>query len=332
MTLSVAMTTRDGARFLPGQLASIASQIERPDELVVGDDGSVDGTVGLLEEFGRRAPFEVRVRTADSARGVVRNMEEVLGEVTGRHIALADQDDIWRADKLRRLRQAAHRVDAALVFSDAAIVDAHDRPVGAGLWSSLDVSRSQIEALVHRPPGPLLRHSCVSGCTMLFTSEVRDLALPFPEVLDDPGGPMLHDRWLALVAASIGPVVAVDDAMVSYRRHERQATGASRDRRVVQVGAALGGGLEPVRLVARARVRQVTALIERLAEREVAVTASVQSQLVDAVEHHAVRAELPARRSARLHAVLDEFRRGGYRRWSRGTTTAVVDVLRPERP
>lgn len=332
MTISVVMTTRDGARFLAAQLASIADQIERPDELVVGDDGSVDDSVAMVREFARRSPFAVRVDVADTPRGVVRNIEGVLAAATGRHIALADQDDVWRADKLRRLRQAADRVDAALVFSDAEIIDAHGRPVGATLWSSLDVSPRQIDALVRRPPGPLLRHSCVSGCTMMVTAQVRDLALPFPDELDDPDGPMLHDRWLALVAASVGPVVALDEALVSYRRHDRQVTGARRAGRVAQVGEQLGLGIEPVRAVARARLGQLSALIERLVEREVAVAPSVGAQLADAITHQTVRADLHPRRSARFGAVVAELRRGGYRRWSHGPATAVIDVLRRGRP
>jgi glycosyltransferase involved in cell wall biosynthesis len=43
-TISVAVTTCNGERFLGEQLRSIAAQVRLPDELVVADDQSTDQT------------------------------------------------------------------------------------------------------------------------------------------------------------------------------------------------------------------------------------------------------------------------------------------------
>ena len=61
--ISVALCTYDGARFLGAQLESFATQIRLPDELVVCDDHSSDGTAAVLRDFARRAPFPVRILT-----------------------------------------------------------------------------------------------------------------------------------------------------------------------------------------------------------------------------------------------------------------------------
>ena len=61
LSVSVAMATYNGAGFIGAQLASIAAQTRTPDELVVCDDGSDDGTVEIIERFAREAPFEVRL-------------------------------------------------------------------------------------------------------------------------------------------------------------------------------------------------------------------------------------------------------------------------------
>ena len=57
MTISVAMCTFNGARFLRAQLESIARQRRPPDELVICDDGSSDGSVEILREFAAGASF-----------------------------------------------------------------------------------------------------------------------------------------------------------------------------------------------------------------------------------------------------------------------------------
>ena len=47
LKISVALCTYNGAAYLDGQLASIASQDCLPDELVVCDDGSSDETPAM---------------------------------------------------------------------------------------------------------------------------------------------------------------------------------------------------------------------------------------------------------------------------------------------
>ena len=42
--ISVALTTYNGCPYLEEQLESIARQTRRPDEIVIGDDQSSDGT------------------------------------------------------------------------------------------------------------------------------------------------------------------------------------------------------------------------------------------------------------------------------------------------
>ena len=54
--LSVALCTYNGAAYLGEQLDSIATQSRLPDEVVVCDDGSTDGTVGILQAFVPEAP------------------------------------------------------------------------------------------------------------------------------------------------------------------------------------------------------------------------------------------------------------------------------------
>ena len=60
-SLSVALCTFNGAAFLPQLLRSVASQTRRPDELVVCDDGSTDGTRELLRDLPSWFPAPVTI-------------------------------------------------------------------------------------------------------------------------------------------------------------------------------------------------------------------------------------------------------------------------------
>lgn len=61
MKVSVALCTYNGEKYLKEQLDSILNQSRKPDEIVVCDDKSSDGTWSILKHFKQEAPFEVRL-------------------------------------------------------------------------------------------------------------------------------------------------------------------------------------------------------------------------------------------------------------------------------
>ena len=84
-TVSVAMTTFNGAPYLEEQLESLLGQRHLPAELVVGDDGSEDDTLAILQRFSQKASFPVFVhRNADRLgfrRNFIRTAERCRGEL-----------------------------------------------------------------------------------------------------------------------------------------------------------------------------------------------------------------------------------------------------------
>ena len=60
-TVSIALCTYNGERFLDAQLASLVEQSHRPDEVVICDDDSSDATLGIIQTFADTAPFKVRL-------------------------------------------------------------------------------------------------------------------------------------------------------------------------------------------------------------------------------------------------------------------------------
>ena len=115
MRLSVALCTYNGARFLAAQLASIARQTRLPDEMVICDDGSQDSTCLLIDDFRASAPFPTRVYCHSGNMGVVSSFLGTIRLCSGDLIALCDQDDIWKSDKLARAHAAIEGGDDPLM-------------------------------------------------------------------------------------------------------------------------------------------------------------------------------------------------------------------------
>jgi glycosyltransferase involved in cell wall biosynthesis len=94
LTLSVAMATCNGEKFLEDQLFSIARQIRLPDEMVIGDDGSTDGTMAILERFARNSPFPVCVYRNRVSLGFGDKFIKAASLCQGDLIAFSDQDGV----------------------------------------------------------------------------------------------------------------------------------------------------------------------------------------------------------------------------------------------
>lgn len=200
--VSIVLTTYNGEHFLPAQLASYLAQSRLPDELVVGDDGSGDGTIALLEDFARRAPFPVRVTVNESNLGPSANFVESVLRSSGDVIFLSDQDDIWHENKIERMMAhlAAHPL-CWLVTHDAALVGGDGATLGLTMGG-------QIEGVA----GGVAARDLVAGCCMAFDARLARLYDPAPRLAQ-------HDAWLAAAAGRLGLRAYLPEALIDYRRH-----------------------------------------------------------------------------------------------------------------
>jgi glycosyltransferase involved in cell wall biosynthesis len=317
---SVAMCTYNGARFVAEQLASVAAQTRPPDELVVCDDRSGDGTRALVEEFAARAPFPVRLFVNERNLGSTRNFGRAVSLCDGDLIALADQDDFWLPEKLTRLEaRFAARPGAGLVFTDAELVDERLRPTGRRLWERVGFGERE-QRLVRggRAADLLLQGSHVTGATMAFRADFKGLVLEIPDDL-----PVIHDGWIALLIASVAEVDFVPEPLVRYRQHAGQ-----------QVGAKGKPGTEAGVLAAARRANPYGDLIsiaerarERLSERGGERARPAVRRLDARLGHLRARAGLPAGKLSRLPAVLRELLTLRYHHYSKGARSALKDLL-----
>lgn len=326
MRLSVVMCTLDGASYLPEQLDSIGAQRQPPDELVVCDDGSTDGTIEIVRAFAERAPFPVTLRVNDTRLGVIRNFGQAVAAASGDWIALADQDDIWHVDKLERLLVAAERrPGVGLLFSDAVLIDEQGRGTGQRLWQALAIDAGKQRRLAGpRALNVLLECGTVTGSTAMFRASWRPLVLPFPDDLD-----LLHDAWLALMVGVVAPVEPVAATLMAYRVHSRQHTGLAPATARLR-GLQRAWTRDPARATQYAqaitlldRVRARLEQARQIPGREAAI-----NRLRERADHLRLRESLAGRRrTARVLPVVGELVRGRYHRFGSGALSAGKDLL-----
>jgi glycosyltransferase involved in cell wall biosynthesis len=322
--VSVALGTHDGERFLGAQLASILDQAYPVDEIVLSDDASTDGTVALAERIvaEHRAAggrVELRVLRNRPALGVTRNFERALRAATGDLVALSDQDDVWRPDRVSRAVETfAARPAVQLVASDATLIDADGADLGATLFATLGLGDALRERLDGREAfDELLHRNLLTGATVMVRRELVERASPFPDS-------WVHDEWLAMVASVTGGLAVLPDRLIGYRQHGANQIGVT----------ALGwsGRFGKLREPRTDRNARLLARASDLAERLPGIAATrpaVADRLAAKLAHEHARSALPAGRVRRVPHVLREWRTGRYTRYGLGTQDVLRDLVQP---
>ena len=327
MRISVAMCTYNGADFLPAQLESILAQSRKPDQIVVCDDGSTDETRALLQKFEKASPDVILLRFNKQNLGSIKNFEQAIGLCNGDVIALSDQDDVWRPDKLQLIEDRFKKQSTGLVFSDAELVEENLTPLNRRMWNEVGFDEHKKKLLRSgRALEVLVTGWTVTGATMAFRAGFKNICLPVPE-----GIAMIHDGWIALAIAAVADVVALDEPLIQYRQHARQQIGAPE--RVEQGPEPRGLQKLETAFKRRNSSADLYQILERLEERLVAFTGFYDTQkaltFVGNYSFHLnVRANLSQRRRLnRVPSILRELLSLRYHEYANGFKSAAKDLV-----
>lgn len=213
--VGIFLCTFNGERFLAEQLRSIEQQTHTHWLLAVSDDGSVDATVDIVEQF--RVRHEERVVVTPGPRqGFAMNFMSLtaMPPIQADYWAFCDQDDWWEADKLERAVSWLDEVPQdvpAIYCSRSSLMDSAGRMIG-------------ISPLFKRPAGfgNALVQNIASGNTMVFNERARRL------LCEGSGKELVfHDWLLYLVVTGCGGRVFFDvRPSIRYRQHGDNVLGA----------------------------------------------------------------------------------------------------------
>ncbi|MFM7063624.1 MAG: glycosyltransferase family 2 protein [Actinomycetes bacterium] len=329
------MATFNGAEFLDEQLDSLVAQTQLPDELVVVDDASTDGTQELLRAFARRAPFPVQVVEQPSHVGTSPNFEEGIVRSSGDLISIADQDDRWCPDKIAVMaNRMAREPEVLMAFSDAVLIDAAGHRIGGSRWRVSGFSPSVWRQMALDPFGPMLGRQVVSGCTMVFRRALVPAIVPIPAGLHPALGNIMYDRWISLLAAAVGPVMTVPERLIEYRIHPGQQIGipAFRLRRSTPRLALHTGQFVANHEEKEGRAEYYLAHVHEISKRLEALhldSGDSNLRLHLGAQHLTARIAIVHDRRGRARAISRQYRDpDGYRRFALGLATALADFVR----
>ena len=270
--VSVVLAARDARATIGQAVASVLGQTLRDLELVVVDDGSVDGTGELLA--GLDDP-RLRVVRNEAALGLAGALNVGIAESRGRYIARLDADDVARPPWLERLAARMGSAPAVAVVGTGAIDFGDDGRVGRVHRMPSGARAVRWAALFSSP----FFHPTVMVDRQVLDAHALRYDTSFAESED-------YDLWSRLLAVGDGDNLR--DPLVLYRRHPAQASTRRADvQRACQRRVALGqiAYLVPGMGEERAELAWLVGSGRELPPGSAADAAAALGELVDAFEH-----------------------------------------------
>lgn len=205
-------------KWLIEQLISLNEQSYENLELIVYDD-CPENPVNEELFTSNITNFSFKIIRGIENKGSNIAFEELTKMGNGEYFAYCDQDDIWREDKIALMMKKFSEEDVTLVCSDLSIIDENSKKTHESIR---DIRKRIIYKSGYGLAKDLLISNFVTGCAMIVRKDIALKAIPFLNEL-------VHDQWIAIIAAFNGKIEFVDERLVRYRQHSDNQTSILKD-------------------------------------------------------------------------------------------------------
>ncbi len=219
---SIKVLTYNHKKFIGRCLDSLLEQkTDFPFEIVVGDDGSTDGTKEILLDYQKRYPDIVVPVISETNKGPLHNSFHVTWATKGKYQLVCDGDDYW-IDPLKLQKQIDFmeaNPDYSMLHSNVIFVDEKGREQEPSpyfveretLYKTGDVFWDLWDKNFINTNTMCLRYDLYKALTPKTEEEVEKLWF-------------IHDYWYWLKLAQVGKLGFMDEKMAAYRSHSENIT------------------------------------------------------------------------------------------------------------
>lgn len=326
ISVSVAMATFNGARYIREQLDSLAAQNYLPSELVITDDCSTDETPKLIEEFAARAPFPVLLHRNETRLGYRQNFMLATRFCKSELIAFCDQDDIWYPYKIEISTEPFADPEVLMVHHDSDVFY-------EGILKTATLALPEPSVSMHRPltspPWGIAR-----GFTQLLRRSLLQFSDLWPLSRDETGERIAHDGWFFFLASVFGSIGHIPVPLAAYRQHGGNVYGFQKENLLLQAAQSMFtnyavryGSYEEAAKVRASILASAKPRLEGLWQERAAAAEMQYGKLAHLLEsrHALYTARNPIDRLSTFYRLV---RQGGYMdHWGLGRTSLLKDLF-----
>lgn len=212
MSVSVCIGIYNGEQFIKEQLLSILHQTRQPDEVILCDDHSQDGSLGIVREFIHLYHLENRwhLYQNETNKGYPGNYYHAMELCTGDIVFLGDQDDVWGETKLERMLDAMAKQPGANVMAcKFGLINGSGKPIHTLMAPSHSRHTRQIHNI--RLPDIFYKYEW-PGMALSYRNQ-------WYRSLKKPSSNIPHDIFICAKAAEDNAFFQLDETLAYHRRH-----------------------------------------------------------------------------------------------------------------
>ena len=224
-TIAILMATYNCDAYVAQQIDSIFDQTYTDWELIIRDDNSTSrSTVNIITKYQTRHPDKIHLIQGTTNLGACQNFSYLLQNCESDYYMFSDCDDVWLSAKVEKsfaklleMEREHGTASPLLVHTDSTVVTSSMNILGESLWRFQNIQPDREHSL-----RKFIIRNTITGCTVILNKALRDIIGPIP------GDAIMHDWWIALVAAAFGKIDYVDEPTMLYRQHDTNSIGAKK--------------------------------------------------------------------------------------------------------
>lgn len=216
--VSVCMAVHNGVPYLEDQLKSILSQLNVNDEIIISDDGSIDGSIEFIKNLK-----DSRIKLLSYKNKIIpnnvfnlisiikNNFENAIKHSKNDIIILSDQDDVWLPNKVEVIKNHFAKGTKGILHN-CNLTSKNITFIENTMFAKSSPSKNFIE-IIYKPN--------FMGCCMAFHREYLNNLLPFPNL------PIEYDTWIFLNIFNSTNFKFIQQPLINYRRHGGNSSSCS---------------------------------------------------------------------------------------------------------
>lgn len=222
--IEILLPVYNGEKYLREQLDSIIAQTNQDWILKIRNDGSIDNSQIIIDEYSSRFPDKIVIIPGNSQNlGLLTSLNLLLETANkANYIMFADQDDIWLPNKINISLSAVSELEhkhrdqdiPIMICTDAICVDQYLNII----HNSFHDSQKFLPNIIGNKY-KMLALNQVQGCTIMVNKSAYNVIYPMPSCMK------IHDMWIGVICAHYGIAKYIPQQTLLYRQHSQNTLG-----------------------------------------------------------------------------------------------------------
>lgn len=218
--VAILLSSYNGEQYIRDQIDSIINQDFVDWTLYIRDDGSIDNTQNIINEYTKLYDNIVWINE-DNNLGAMNSFFRLLDIVDSEYYMFCDQDDYWLPFKISKTLNELQNLEnehiekPALIGTNLIVADSELNVVSTSLFDYIGFNHSSLA----KYPYMLYVTNPFVGCTLMFNRLCKTVLIP-----PSPNA-IMHDWWLVLNILRTGVVYIIPETTIMYRQHANNVVG-----------------------------------------------------------------------------------------------------------